>query len=398
MPDNTALIREKIDQAVEILKEQDVDAWMTFVRETSMSPDPSLDLILGLDMVWQSAFIVTRNGRRIALIGQHDAENVKHVGAYDRIVPYLQGIRTDLVNVLVELNPKKLALNYSEDNVAADGLGYGLMLMLQHYLGDTDIPQRFISSENIVGALRGRKSPAEVKRIKAAIARTQDIFEQVGRFIEPGKSEADIAAYAHTFLQKDGLGTSWDREYCPVVNVGPDSPVGHGGPQPHYKVKPGMLVHIDFGVKADDYCSDLQRMWYVRQAPDEAVPDAVQKAFAAAHTALLAGFDALKPGAEGWQVDEAARSTLVAAGYPEYPHAFGHHLGRMAHDGATVLGPRWERYGRTPFGVIEAGNVFAIELGVAVPGCGYIGLEENVQVTEKGARWLSDPQTKMWVI
>lgn len=398
MSDNAKLIREKIDQAVAILNEKNIDVWLTFVRETSMAPDPSLDLILGLDMVWQSAFILTRQDQRIALIGQHDAENVRAVGAYNQIVPYVQGIRDDLVRILAELDSRSVAVNYSEDDVAADGLGHGLMLMLQHYLTDTNIADRFISSEAIVSALRGRKSPTEVKRIKAAIAKTQEIFMHVGEFIERGKSEVDIAAEAHSLLKAEGLGTAWDINYCPAVNVGPESVAGHGGPQARFKVKPGMLIHMDFGVKRDDYCADLQRMWYVRKNASEGLPDKVRKAFEAAHKALLAGFDELKPGVEGWQVDAAARAALVAEGYPEYQHAFGHHLGRMAHDGATVLGPKWERYGRTPFGVVEAGNVFAIELGVEVEGYGYMGLEENVQVTAKGAKWLSEPQTEVWLI
>jgi len=398
MPDNAKLIREKIDQAVAILKEQNIDAWMTFVRETSMSPDPSLDLILGMDMVWQSAFIIAKDNQRIALIGHHDAENVKAVDAYTRIIPYVQGIRDNLVNALVELDPNKLALNYSEDDVAADGLGHGLMLTLQHYLNDTDIEKRLVSSEAIIGALRGRKSATEIKRIKAAIAKTQQIFTQVGEHILPGKSEADIAAYTHSLLRPDGLATAWDKEYCPAVNAGPESPAGHGGPQAKYKVKPGMLIHMDFGVKLNDYCADLQRMWYVRKDKSEPLPGKVARAFEAAHRALLAGFYALKPGVEGWQVDQAARDTLTAAGYPEYQHAFGHHLGRMAHDGSTVLGPRWERYGRTPYGIVEVGNVFAIELGVEVKGYGYMGLEENVQVTGKGAKWLSEVQTEVWLI
>jgi Xaa-Pro aminopeptidase len=48
--------------------------------------------------------------------------------------------------------------------------------------------------------------------------------------------------------------------------------------------------------------------------------------------------------------------------------------------------------------VIEAGNVFAIELGVQVPEYGYIGLEENVVVTPEGAEYLSDVQNELWVI
>jgi len=110
------------------------------------------------------------------------------------------------------------------------------------------------------------------------------------------------------------------------------------------------------------------------------------------------GRAALKPGAKGWEADAAARATLVAAGYPEYLHAFGHHVGRTAHDGATVLGPQWERYGESINGVIQEGNVFAIELGVSVPGYGYIGCEENVVVTGSGADYLSTPQEALWLV
>lgn len=398
MFDNAKLVQEKLNQAVAILGEQGIDAWMVFVRETMMAPDPCLSLILGIDMVWQSAFIITRDNQRIAVIGHHDAENVRGIGGYTNIIPYMQGIRDDLVRILLDLNPRQIAVNYSEDDVAADGLGHGLMLLLQRYLADTDLEARLLSSERVVGALRGRKSPAEVKRIKGAIGTTQALFHEVGKFIKPGKSELEIAQYAHGLVARKGLGTAWDRGFCPTVNAGPDSLVGHGGPQAKLTVKPGMLVHMDFGVKQDDYCADLQRGWYVRQSGEKISPEPVRKAFNAARMALLAGFGAIKPGVEGWQVDEVARKTLIDEGYPEYQHAFGHHVGRVAHDGAMILGPRWERYGRLPYGVIEAGNVFAIELGVAVGDFGYIGLEENVAVTETGARWLSDPQTEIWLI
>ncbi|MDQ2830023.1 MAG: hypothetical protein M3Y74_13365, partial [Chloroflexota bacterium] len=40
--------------------------------------------------------------------------------------------------------------------------------------------------------------------------------------------------------------------------------------------------------------------------------------------------------------------------------AFGHHLGRTAHDGGGTLGPRWPRYGATPELLVEEGNVFAL--------------------------------------
>ena len=97
-------------------------------------------------------------------------------------------------------------------------------------------------------------------------------------------------------------------------------------------------------------------------------------------------------------MDDAARRALVDAGYPEPKYALGHQLGRTAHDGGTLLGPRWDRYGASPLGTVEAGNVFTLEYGVHVPDRGYVGLEEDVLVTESGVEWLSTPQRSLWVV
>ena len=116
----------------------------------------------------------------------------------------------------------------------------------------------------------------------------------------------------------------------------------------------------------------------------------------AATVASEAAAAALRPGIEGWRVDEAARTVLTGAGFPEYQHATGHHVGRSAHDGGGVLGPRWDRYGRTPFYKVEPGNVMTLELGIDnVDGRGYLGLEEMVLVTDDGFEWLSKPQTTL---
>jgi Xaa-Pro aminopeptidase len=100
----------------------------------------------------------------------------------------------------------------------------------------------------------------------------------------------------------------------------------------------------------------------------------------------------------GWQVDAASRESIVGAGYPEYMHAVGHGVGRTVHDGATLLGPRWERYGDAPLGIVEAGNVFTLELGVQVPEHGIVSLEEEVLVTDGGLDWLGAPQTEVIVV
>jgi Xaa-Pro aminopeptidase len=170
--------------------------------------------------------------------------------------------------------------------------------------------------------------------------------------------------------------------------------VGHGLPSAHIKIEPGHIFHIDFGVQQEGYCSDLQRCWYVPVEGETHPPLEVQRAFETVVKAIRTAAGVLKPGVECWQVDSAARQVIVDGGYPEYQHATGHGVGRSAHDGGGVLGPRWERYGQTPYRKVEAGNVFTLELGIEnVDGRGYLGLEEMVLVTSTGCEFLSKPQT-----
>lgn len=156
----------------------------------------------------------------------------------------------------------------------------------------------------------------------------------------------------------------------------------------------GDLVHLDFGVAFEEYRSDLQRMWYLRDTEEPEPPERVRHAFCACVEAIEAGRRALHAGAVGWQVDAAARTSLVAAGYPEYKHALGHSVGLACHDGGPLIGPRWPRYGETPERPIEPGSVYTLELGAATER-GYIGLEDEVLVTAAGAAFLSPVQREL---
>ena len=390
------LVQEKLDQAAEILREHGVDLWLTFVRETSLTSDPCLDLIAGVYSAWQGAFLVSASGERIAIVGRFDAPSVEQIDAYE-VIGYDESIRPPLLEAVERFAPRSIALNYSTSDPAADGLTHGLWLELQKTFADTPFADRFTSSEGIVNALRGRKSPEEVERVRAAARETEEIFDVVTEALRPGLSELEIAGVMHAEIERRGLGYAWGRDHCPAVNAGPEKDVGHSPPG-ELRTRHGELLHVDFGISRADYCSDLQRVWYLLAENETSAPDDVRRAWDALWASVDAGAAAIRPGAAGWEVDAAARESLVAAGYPEPMYALGHQLGRAAHDGGTTLAPRWDRYGTSPFGVVEVGNVFTLEYGTAVPGRGYIGLEEDILVTDDGLEWLSKPQRALWLV
>lgn len=388
------LVRQKVIQASSILEEQGVDLWLTFVRETSAGGDPILPLICGLDLTWQSALIVTRTGERIAIVGHFEAEAVRRSGAYDTVIAYHESIAPHLRETLERLDPQQIALNYSRDDVLADGLGHGLYQVLGGYLQDTAFAGRLVSAGGVIGALVGRKTPDEVARIRAAIETTEEIYRRTFDHIQVGMTERQIAAYMHDLVEAYGVEPAWQAQSCPTVNAGPESSVGHVGPT-DLAVARGQLLHFDFGVKQDGYCADIQRVVYFLAPGETAPPEPVQRGFDTVVRALQAAVAAMRPGMRGKEIDAIARGMVTGAGYPEFKHATGHHLGRRAHDGAGILGPEWERYGDTPNRPLEAGHVYAVEPTLAVPGYGFAGLEEDVLVTETGARYLSTPQTEL---
>ncbi len=388
------LIQEKLYQATKILDELGVDTWLTYVRETSMQPDPVSELIIGVDVTWKSAFLVNRSGQHVAVVGHFDAENVRNLNAYTKVLPYHEGISQHLRSALAELNPKQIAINYSETDVAADGLSHGMYLSLKEILGDTPYGDRLISAEQIISALRGRKSPTEIDRVRKAVSTTESLFDEVEKFVKPGMTQRQISDFLHDRIDALGLGYAWPKPYNPIVTCGPHSAIGHAAPG-DVVLEKGHTLHLDLGVRQDDYCSDLQRMWYVLDNGETAAPSEVQHAFDVVYGAIKAGESQLRPGIPGWQVDKVAREYIVDNGYPEFMHAFGHLLGRSAHDGATILGPRWERYDRICELPVETGNIFTLELHVVIPGRGIMSLEEDVLVTESGVEYLSTPQKQL---
>ena len=377
----------KLEQARSLLAEHRLDAWLTVVRESSDRPDPAVRFFLDSDFTWTTFFLVTRE-RTVALVATFDAPDLQASGLFDEVRTYKEGPKAALLEILESLDPQTIGINVSRDDALADGLTAGLRDYLTETLAGTRFADRLGSAGKYVARLRAVKLPEEVERIRRAVDRTETMFDQVRDSLRVGMTQREVAERFHALADEAGVRTAWPKRHCPTVTIGPRSAVGHVAPGVE-PITGGCLVHADFGIALDGYCSDLQRLWYVAAPGKGDAPEEVRRAHAQLVESIDLAAKALRPGAIGWEVDAVARAHLARAGFPDYAHALGHHLGRAVHDGGGVLGPRWERYGSEPFEPVRAGNVYTLEPSIHLPEHGLVSLEEDVVVGESGATFLS---------
>lgn len=385
------IVKEKHLMVKEILKENNIEAWLVFLRESDANPDPVQSLVIGGEIVWASAFIFFNRDndyQKIALVGTYDVDAEKAKGIWDQVIGYDEGISSKLYEIISEFNPNKIALNYSLDSVMSDGLSHGLFLKLKDILSEYE--DRFISAAPIIQPLRSRKTETELKLIVESAQVTEEINAEITKLFKNNMSEIDIQNIYHAKVDDLGLETSWQKVSCPAVDAGPDKQMGHVGPT-ELKIQNGHTLHNDFGVKRYGYCSDIQRMWYFGK-PDQ-LPDELRHAFDTVRDAITKAFEMVRPGITGFDVDKVARDHVVSEGYEEFMHATGHQVGTKTHDGGALLGPRWERYGTLPDIKLEKNNVFTLELHVITENYGGVSLEEMIVITDNGAEYMVPRQT-----
>jgi Xaa-Pro aminopeptidase len=398
--DHQAIRRDRIHTLLpRIMREQKIDAWLTFTRENTQDP---ILAIFGIDhIVARGAFLFARKGdtfRRLAIAASYDVEPIEKTGLFEEVIAYRsEGAKPHLRKAIDDLAPGSIAVNMSRDVTIADGLTVGLRGYLDETLGEHT--KKFVSAEKLIVSLLARKLPLEIAALEEAVLVTQRILagaltrEQVNPGVTTERALGDWM-----IASANAMGCKLAFE---CVVVGPMR--GHSEPTDRV-IQRGDVIRLDWGASYEGYCADIQRMAYVLKPGETRAPAWLERLFAATLKANRAAIAALKPGATGNDVDKAGRGSLVADGFDEYPHGTGHAIGLKVHDVGPMLGPDWrERYGDQVFFTIEPDQVFAVEpLIYTKPAeIGYdinSGLEENVVVTTSGPRVLGTPQSELILI
>ncbi len=215
--------------------------------------------------------------------------------------------------------------------------------------------------------LRSNKTKQEIEAIQKACKIGDNAFTFIIKQIHESVTEKELAYKLENFMRQQGAEPS----FASIVAFGPNAaiPHHHGG---NTKLKKNQFVLFDFGVKVDNYCSDMSRTVYFGKPTDEEVKAyqtvliAQQKAEEYITTKLK---NKRSKKAYAGETDGIARKYIVSQGFPSFPHSLGHGIGLEVHE-APSLSPRSKN-------TLTEGMVFTIEPGIYIPGKFGVRIEDD---------------------
>ncbi len=230
---------------------------------------------------------------------------------------------------------------------------------------------RLVSDDGIMRRLRMVKTDAEIAKVAEACAIAGRAFARVPEIADAG------TALEHIFRQFQMLCLEEGADWVPYL-AGGASQGGYGdviSPATDTPLANGDVLMLDTGLVHDGYFCDYDRNWSVGPASKK-----VKDAYACLITAVDAAFEAAKPGVTAADLYHAMNAVLSIAEGDTDAGRLGHGLGMSLTEWPSLI--------PTDQTLLETGMILTLEPGIAV-GDKILVHEENIVITENGARFLS---------
>jgi Xaa-Pro aminopeptidase len=230
----------------------------------------------------------------------------------------------------------------------------------------------------LLAEARALKTAQEIERMRLANEIAAGAMEHCRLILEPGMTEAEIAAEWEGFVH--GEGTGWEDK----VELALGFSLVWSGPgiktftaTTSRPVVEGEPTLFEIWVCADGYWCDHTKNLVAGELTQQ-YRELEQRLLAVYEDAI--GF--AQPGASLAELDRRMRAGIDAMGFPDQPsHPIGHGVGARAHE------PPYAH--QAGGGEIREGMVLAIEPGCYIEGGGGLRLEDNFLVTADGSEKLS---------
>ena len=199
--------------------------------------------------------------------------------------------------------------------------------------------------------LHGPEGFEGMRRAGKLAAQTLDMITE---HVQPGVSTEELNTLCHDFIVRHNavpapLGyKGYPKSVCTSIN----HVVCHGIPN-EKPLQEGDILNIDVTVILDGWHGDTSRMYYV----GEKIPVKAQRLCEVTYDAMMAGIEAVKPGATLGDVGHAIQTIAEGARFSVVEDFCGHGLGRTFHAPPSVV-----HFGEPGTGVVlKPGMFFTIE-------------------------------------
>jgi len=242
----------------------------------------------------------------------------------------------------------------------------------------TENLQRIIPSGHLQSAIsitagcRSIKSEHEVELMQIANDITAEVYKAAVPQLKEGMTEKEFAGIISNLFSEFGVDGG------ALVLFGAASAFPHGTVKEN-KLHEGDIVLIDGGCTVEHYESDITRTTCFGKPTEK-----MNKVWSIVRKAQDAALATAKPGVEAEKVDAAARNVITESGYGNgykyFTHRLGHGIGMDGHEWNYLVGGS-----KKP---LLQGQMFSNEPGIYIVGEFGIRIEDEMLITEKGAKLL----------
>ncbi|MBI2621517.1 MAG: aminopeptidase P family protein [Candidatus Levybacteria bacterium] len=225
---------------------------------------------------------------------------------------------------------------------------------------------------------RAIKQKKEIENIRKACKIGDDAFDYIIQQLKLGITEREVVDKLETFINSKGA----DVSFKPIIAFGKNSSIPHHMTE-RDRLRTNQIVLLDFGVKINNYCSDMSRTVFFGSASAEF--KRIYKTVLEAQTKAIEYINGQLSMVNGQlfakDIDKIARQYIIKQGYPNIIHSVGHGVGIEVHE-PPHLSP-------TSKDIIKPGMVFSVEPGIYIPGFGGVRIEDLVFISNNKVELIS---------
>ncbi len=358
---------QRIENAQKLMHEQNIDALLF---------EGGVSLKYFTDVNWGRserlfAMILPKNGNPVYVVPKFEESRALELVGTSRLLTWEE-----------DESPYERIRQILNDNNILTGkiaieetVRYFVTENLQSYIGSIQT----LSGTPITAGCRSVKTAHELELMQIANDITAEVYKSSVPMLKEGMTEREFGSIISKNFSEYGVGGG------ALVLFGANSASPHGTIKQN-TLKENDIVLIDGGCSVEGYSSDVTRTIVFGKSTEK-----MQQVFSIVLEAQKSALKIAKPGIPAEDLDATARKVISDGGYgPDYKY-FTHRLGH----GIGLEGHEWYYLVRGNKRLEQPGNTHSNEPGIYIPEEFGIRIEDEIVITEEGARHMLPPAVSL---